>query len=160
MDLDLADMIKDATTGVFSTMLGTDLVSHEPFEDPTPFFRSEVTGFIGLAGDVAGYISVHCSRRQATDFTARLIGGELDDITSDDDVRDAVGEITNMVAGNMKTALSRKGTVEIALPTVTITPSSEMRVNGSVGLVVPFEDYTGQFWIELVLANGRPLEGP
>jgi len=153
----LAEIIRNATHSVFSTMLGTELAAQSPFEDPQPFQQSEVTGFIGMAGEFAGYVSIHVTRAQATDFTARLVGVDVEEITSEDEIRDAVGEITNMLAGNVKTALAAMGVVEIALPTVVMTPKAELRVRGAHGVAVPFEDYTGVFHVEVVLSdNGEP----
>lgn len=157
---ELAEIIRNSTHSVFSTMLGTELSPLEAIEDPTPFQQSEVIGFIGMAGDFAGYVSIHVSRRQATDFTARLIGVDVEEVTSEDEIRDAVGEITNMLAGNVKTALSALGLVEIALPTVVMTPKAELRVRGARGVAVPFEDYTGVFHVEVVLSDGAvPVSG-
>lgn len=154
---ELAQIIQNATHSVFSTMLGTELAPQQVQEDPTPFRQSEVIGFIGMAGDFAGYVSIHVSRQQATDFTARLVGVDVEEITSDDEIRDAVGEITNMLAGNVKTALSALGLVEIALPTVVMTPKAELRVRGARGVSVPFEDYTGVFHVEVVLSDDGAL---
>ena len=157
----IEEIIRHATHSVFSTMLGTELTPQPAFEDPQPFTQSEVTGFIGMAGEFAGYVSVHVTRAQATDFTARLVGVDVEEITSEDEIRDAVGEITNMLAGNVKTALSAMGLVEIALPTVVMTPKAELRVRGARGVAVPFEDYTGVFHVEVVLSDGgepAPLE--
>ena len=152
--LELAEIIRTSTHNVFSTMLGTELSPLAALDDPKPFQQSEVIGFIGMAGDFAGYVSIHVSRQQATDFTARLIGVDIEEITSEDEIRDAVGEITNMLAGNVKTALSALGLVEIALPTVVMTPKAELRVSGARGVAVPFEDYTGVFHVEVVLSDG------
>jgi chemotaxis protein CheX len=115
---------------------------------------SEVIGFIGLAGDFAGYVSIHVTRQQATDFTARLIGVDIAEVTSEDEIRDAVGEITNMLAGSVKTALTTLGLVEVALPTVVMTPKADLRVRGARGVAVPFEDYTGVFHVAVILSDG------
>ena len=151
---DLAEIIKSSTQTVFSTMLGTELSALDPLDDPSPFMQSEVIGFIGMAGDFAGYVSIHVSRRQATDFTARLVGVDVAEVTSEDEIRDAVGEITNMIAGSMKTALAPLGLVEIALPTVVMTPKADLRVRGARGVAVPFEDYTGVFHVDVILSEG------
>jgi chemotaxis protein CheX len=152
--LEQAEILRNAVTSVFSTMLGTDLVSLDPFQDLTPPQESEISAIIGLAGDVAGCVSLHSTREQATEFTARLIGMDVEDVSSDDEVRDAFGEILNMIAGNVKTALVSLGEVEIALPTVITTPKAQIRVQGATGTVVPFEDYTGVFYVELVVDKG------
>lgn len=151
---ELAEIIRNSTHGVFSTMLGTELSPLAALDDPNPFMQSEVIGFIGLAGDFAGYVSIHVTRQQATDFTARLIGVDIAEVTSEDEIRDAVGEITNMLAGSVKTALSTLGLVEVALPTVVMTPKADLRVRGARGVAVPFEDYTGVFHVEVILSDG------
>jgi CheY-specific phosphatase CheX len=151
---ELAEIIRNSTHSVFSTMLGTELSPLPALDDPAPFKQSEVIGFIGMAGDFAGYVSIHVSRQQATDFTARLVGVDVGEVTSEEEIRDAVGELTNMLAGNVKTALSTMGMVEIALPTVVMTPKADLRVRGARGVAVPFEDYTGVFHVEVVLSDG------
>lgn len=151
---ELAEIIRKSTHSVFSTMLGTELAPLEALDDPKPFMASEVIGFIGMAGDFAGYVSIHLSKNQATDFTARLIGVDVDEVTSEDEIRDAVGEITNMIGGSVKTSLSSLGIVEIALPTVLMTPKADLRVQGARGVAVPFEDYTGVFHVDLILSDG------
>ena len=154
--MDLASgIIANATAEVFSTMLGTELTPGDAFKDSEPFFESEVTALIGLAGNVAGYISFHCDKPQALTFTARLLGVEPEEIEGLDDVRDAVGEIINMIAGSVKSAMSQSVTVEIALPTVIMTPKPDMRVKGCDGVVVPFEDPSGLFHVELVVAESK-----
>jgi len=59
-----------------------------------------------------------------------------------------------MIAGSMKTALSPLGLVEIALPTVVMTPKADLRVRGARGVAVPFEDYTGVFHVDVILSEG------
>ena len=58
-----------------------------------------------------------------------------------------------MVAGSLKTQL--KGAVEIALPTVVMTPKADMRVKGSTGVLVPFEDPSGTFHVELIVRESE-----
>lgn len=151
-----AEIVKDAAHEVFLTMLGTELHVEEPFADDDPLIDSEVTGIIGLGGYMTGSVSIHVGQEQARDFTARLVGADVDDITSNDDIRDAVGELANMLAGAVKTALTTDGEVEIALPVVSMG-KAELAVRGGKGVVVPFEDYTGRFHVELVLSG--PTEG-
>lgn len=147
-----ADIIRNATTEVFVTMLGTDLHVGEPYEDANPLVEGEVIGMIGLGGYLTGSVSIHVGREQARDFTARLIGADLDEVTSDDDINDAVGELANMLAGAVKSALSGEGHIQIALPIVS-TGKASLRVPKGRAVVVPFEDYTGSFQVEFVLGS-------
>jgi chemotaxis protein CheX len=150
---ELARILEAATADVFGTMLATQLDVAPPFENPQPFLEAEVTGFIGLSGAFRGYVALHASREQSRDFTARLLGAELDSIATDDELRDAVGELANMIAGNVKRDLVRQGGIDISLPSVALTVRSPMRVPDARGVVVPLSDYTGQFHVELVIAG-------
>ena len=78
---------------------------------------------------------------------------EPDEIDSADDLCDAMGELLNMIAGTVKTALGSDDPIEIALPTVVMTPKSEIRVKASLGVVVPFTDPAGTFYVEFVLED-------
>ncbi len=147
-----ANLIERATTEVFTTMLGTELGVHPAFCDPEPLQQSEVTGLIGFAGAMSGYASIHCSRSQANEFTSRLLGADPDEQHSTDEVRDAIGELINIIAGTVKRELGSEEPIEIALPTVVMGGKPDMRVRAETGVVVPFEDPSGIFHLELVMS--------
>jgi chemotaxis protein CheX len=156
---ELSQILSGAVRDVFQTMLGTDLEIFDAYADLSPFVESEVTGFIPLTGSMTGYVSIHASREQCRDFTARLIGCDLEEIESDADIGDAVGEIANMIAGSVKSGLVSTGAIEIALPTVSLTPKASLRVQGGSGWVVPVADYTGEFQVEIVVGTeGRVIQ--
>ena len=148
-----AKLIEKANLEVFTMMLGTDLGVQPVFRDPQPFQQSEVTGLIGFAGAMGGYVSIHCSHSQAAEFTARLLGADADEALTVDDIRDAIGEIINIVAGTVKRELGSEDPIEIALPTVVMSAKPDMRVRAQTGVVVPFEDPSGVFHVELVMES-------
>jgi chemotaxis protein CheX len=59
---------------------------------------------IGLAGDLCGVLSFRCSVGSAVQIAGRMLG--TDERTSEESIRDALGEICNMVAGSFKAQLS------------------------------------------------------
>jgi chemotaxis protein CheX len=150
---ELARILEAATADVFGTMLATDLEVSPAFENPEPFLEAEVTGFIGLSGAFRGYVALHASLEQSRDFTARLLGAGLDTVGSDEELRDAVGEIANMIAGNVKRELVRHGGIDITLPSVSLRTRAAMNVPDARGVVVPLTDYTGRFHVELVVGG-------
>jgi chemotaxis protein CheX len=147
---ELGRILEAATVDVFATMLRTQLDVGPLFENQSPFLEAEVTSFVGLAGAFSGYVALHASREQCRDFTARLLDAPLDTIETDHEIRDAVGEIANMIAGNVKRELLTLGSVEIALPAVSFTPKADLQVKGGRGVVLPLGDYTGLFHVEVV----------
>jgi chemotaxis protein CheX len=150
---ELAEALVGATADVFSTMLSTQLHVERFFDDPEPLWPAEVSAFIAFSGVLRGCVALHASRAQCRDFTARLLCADLDSIKSDEELRDAVGEIANMIAGNVKRVLARHGPIEIGLPAVALGSREPVRMSGAVGVVVPLSDYTGTFHVELVIAS-------
>ena len=149
---DLGELVRAATCDVCSTMLDLELEAVTPYQNPHPLAQGEVTALIGIAGDQQGFVSVHCTRSQAQQLTARLLG-EADPITDSDAILDAMGELVNMVAGNVKSGYAERGTLQISLPTVVMTPKSEIRVKASYSVVVDFEGPIGRFCVEVMLAQ-------
>ena len=102
---------------IYSNMLGIELM-HLPLEvDPMSQFQDCVSAMVGLGGTYSGLVSVHVPTTLARIFTGAMLGMEVDEV--DQDVYDALGEIANMVAGNFKQHISKKGSdIRISTPSV------------------------------------------
>lgn len=153
-----AELIRDTVVEVFSTMLGSELEVGEPIEDDDPFMAAEVVSMVGLQGAICGSLALECGREHARDLTARFLGADGEQIESIDDVRDAVGELVNMIGGNLKTAIGSGDAIELSLPTVVTTPRSEVKIPSTFGVAVPFRDHYGEFFVEFALAE-KPVQG-
>jgi chemotaxis protein CheX len=82
---------------VFGTMMGQACCQAgevDPIEGET------VAALIGLAGALAGTVVVQCTRPGAMGICGSLTGVEPTEV--DETVRDAMGEVANMVAGAWK----------------------------------------------------------
>jgi chemotaxis protein CheX len=102
---------------VFSSMVGLEVVGGEPITDWVTEYHCSISSMVGLAGQYAGIVSLHCPQSLGLKFTGSMLGVPVDEIG--DDVTDAVGELANMVAGNMKQLLSPGGMdVHLSIPTV------------------------------------------
>lgn len=146
----VGELVRIATCDVFTTMLSLRLESKAPFANPRPLSESDVTALIGIAGDRQGFVSIHCTQAQARDFTARMLGLEREEVTDPDSVLDAMGEIVNMVAGNVKCGYSASGRLLISLPTV--VTGAQVRIKaGAASAVVEFCGCAGTFRVEAIL---------
>lgn len=114
----LNDMLKLAAKEVFSTMLnmnvefqGSNLVQLNG--------EMHVAGAVGFTGQFNGMVYLYTSAVFAKEITSSLLGIPAHDIDSDEMVNDAVGELTNMLAGMIKSRLCDKGvTCVISIPAV------------------------------------------
>jgi chemotaxis protein CheX len=86
-----------------------------------------VTAAVYFAGDWKGAVLIECSPQQAFEITARLLGSTAPR-AMDEDVRDALGELANMVAGNLKSVLPRG--VGISMPSVVEGTDYSLKVCG------------------------------
>jgi chemotaxis protein CheX len=70
-----------------------------------------------LSGDYSLHVGIVSDGAGCANLTRALLGMGPDEDVSLDDVRDAVGEIANMVAGGVKTRITARGIpVQIGLP--------------------------------------------
>jgi chemotaxis protein CheX len=97
----LTAALEKAAREVFEMMVGTPLGSAENATLPKV---ADYTAMIGLAGDLCGVISFRCATPSAHRIAAQMLGTEED--TSEECVRDALGEICNMIAGAFKAQIS------------------------------------------------------
>ena len=73
---------------------------------------------VGLGGSCSGLVGLHIPDDFAREATAAMLGMEVDEIEGDCDVHDAIGEIANMLAGEMKMLLSKTGqNISLSTPT-------------------------------------------
>jgi chemotaxis protein CheX len=114
----MADLIRQSTANVFSTMLGLELVPGEAaIENGTPDANDGVVSLIGLAGAWAGTGSVSCSPAMACRICSLMLMMECTSV--DEEVLDALAELTNMIIGSVKNDLEPHfGPLGLSLPTV------------------------------------------
>jgi chemotaxis protein CheX len=129
---------------VFRSMLELDA---QPCEAELPSTEM-ITGAIYYAGSWKGATMLQCEPSMAFEFTERLM--QVPRPTSfDDDVRDAMGEITNIIGGNMKPILPRG--VGLSMPSVVFGRPSALRLCGDIPLVrLAFSCELGVFWLTIM----------
>ena len=116
---------------VFSTMLGGELSGAEVTVDATASEPNDgVVSFIGIAGSWAGTGSLACSPSMARRICAALLMTEAPAVN--EDVLDAVAELTNMIIGSVKTDLeSQLGPLGLSIPTVVFGRNFKTRSAGT-----------------------------
>jgi chemotaxis protein CheX len=110
---------------VFQTMLRVEVVP--AYQAWTPR-AGDITAAIFFAGAWMGAALVECSEEQARIWTGRLLSiAEPNEIN--DDVRDALGELVNMVGGNLKSVLP--GGVGLSMPSVVEGKQYSLQICGT-----------------------------
>lgn len=117
--LDLRSFITKAVNGVFATMLSMEV--EFPEQNGQPILEGErVVGSVSFAGKVMGNINIQVDCGFARVMTAAMLGMELEEVTGDDDVNDVIGEMSNMVGGDLKSRLCDNGLqCDLSIPSIT-----------------------------------------
>lgn len=115
MSLTPGDLFEILQT-IWSTQLGLELDDDEqPSDQVTGLKDGLMTGTVQISGGFTGAVHLVCGRGVIQAAAAEMFSVPEADL-SNEDLRDALGELTNMVGGNIKTLL--EGTEYISLPTV------------------------------------------
>jgi len=143
------EMLVQIVESVFMTMMSLDVSSSDASWSPA---GDRLTSFVHLTGDWNGAVLFDCNPRQACQFAGRILSMDPPDIV-DDDVRDVLGELANMIGGNMKCCMPAG--VQLSMPTVMEGRDYDMRICGSQVLErIAFQCADGHFWVTVLSTKG------
>ncbi|HAV62672.1 MAG TPA: hypothetical protein DCY13_09930 [Verrucomicrobiales bacterium] len=129
---DTADLIgrfiSDVTPNVIATMLNwpapRETRSAEA-ETPGTFHLNAVTGSIGFCGHLTGTLFFSMSSAQASEMAGALLCSPI--AADSHECLDVVGELTNMIAGGLKTRLSNHGVSTVmTIPSIVRGPAIQV----------------------------------
>lgn len=104
-----------STISVFDTMLGCKLVRTKLYLREQAAQEHTISGIIGLCGRATGTVVLRMNCETALSATEIMLGERPAGLNAD--VKDAVGELANMVAGGAKTQLAELN-MSLAIATV------------------------------------------
>jgi len=137
---------------VFGTMLRLEVnESNQPWSPGA----EQLTATIHLAGDWNGVLALECGQEQACAFAARFLSMEKPERV-DEVVRDVLGEMANMIGGNLKCVLA--GGLKLSMPAVVDGADHNLRVcrAGIVERLV-FECVEGVFSVVVLREQRRAV---
>ncbi len=109
----------------------------------------EISGIIGLSGGVKGSAVISFPKAIALAVASAMFMEELKEIN--EDVKDAIGEFTNIVVGNARNKLVDEG-LDITMSTPTIIIGKDHQISHPQNipfLVIPFQTDLGIFQINI-----------
>ncbi len=139
---------------VFSTMLQLPVSVNEPTLKADSGTSCDVSGIIGMSGDMLGSVVLSFPRETAERVVALFSGQKLDPASPD--FADAVGELVNMVSGGAK-AMFKDRRVSISCPSVVVGAGHHVaRQTDAPTVCIPCTTDCGDFVIELTIQDKRP----
>jgi chemotaxis protein CheX len=151
MDVRLINPFIDATLHVLTSMAFTKATVGTPYLKKDDVAKGDVSGIVGLSGEARGTISVSFSEESILAIVSNMFGEKILEIN--DEVKDAVGEILNIVSGQARQKLEAMGrTLKGAIPTVITGKNHAIsHITKQPIVAIPFETDNGSFTIEVCI---------
>jgi chemotaxis protein CheX len=158
----MLNVAKESAREAFETMafMPVTCLENKPAGDRFPI--ASVSSTVGLSGDgVCGAVSLLFSKDMAMAVFRSMMMMEDAAEVNMSEVRDAIGELGNMVAGGAKARLQDTGVdMAIGLPTVVEGENHHLSNPGdAVCRVVPMETAKGLFHMQVSVSNVRKPQG-
>jgi len=155
------DPFVEAVCNTMKTMLGEAPSRKELKTRNDNSAQGDVSGIVGFASNnVFGSVALSFPMETAIKSYNMMVGDNID--TFSDDVRDTVGELTNIVAGGAKKVYADQGlSFDISIPTIVVGKNHSLTHKGGTPVVtVPFSlgDYPFVLEISVKLGNGARFQ--
>ena len=153
MDVKLVNPFIEATLHVLSSLAFTRAKAGKPFLKKDSIASGDVSGIVGLSGEARGTISVSFSEQSILAIVGNMFGEPVKEIN--DEVKDAVGEILNIVSGQARQKLEAMGrSLKGAIPTVITGKNHAIsHITKQPIVAIPFETDNGHFTIEVCIED-------
>lgn len=151
--VDIAKYFINATDTVFHTMMGLTVTPGKFFvkHDRKPL--GVITAMIDLSGDRIGTIAVSFSHESASALVRSMLGDYV--VILEQDMTDAVGEVTNMISGQARRTIAEAGiSLQASTPTLVVGDECDIEHKTQAPvIVIPFTMPEGSFAVEFCLSG-------
>lgn len=149
MDVRIINPFLAAAVNVLKTMANIDPQPGKPFLRKEQTALGDVSAIIGITGAAQGSMALTFTESCIKAIVSNLFGTPVTQL--DGEVKDAVGELTNMICGDARRRLAEEGVaLQAGIPTIVAGKSHSItHINSGPRLAVPFETPNGQFVVEV-----------
>ena len=150
MNAEFINPFINALINVMATMAQTELTPGKPQKKNDDKASGDISGLIGMVGEnIQGSLSISFEEALVVEIMEKMLGEKPDGINAD--VKDMVGELTNMICGGAKNELSQKG-YEFGMATPMVVSGKNHTVNHQVDgkkMIMPFSHKSGNLYLEM-----------
>ncbi len=150
MDAALVNPFIEGTLHILDTTAFVKVKPETPFLKKDRKSLGDISGYLEISGDLTGSAAVSFSEKSILGIVSAMFGEDMTEIN--DEIKDAVGEISNMVAGHVTTKiaeLSKK--VKVKLKEIKMGQDALIpHVDGAKYVIaLPFKTTKGKVVIEV-----------
>ncbi len=155
-DVSFINPILESVSNVLTTMAHVEATPGKPYVNTDRTAIGDITGLIGITGTLTGVISVTFD----TSTILRIVNNMLSEhyTSIDNNIADAVGELTNMITGQARLHLSKEGMkLQASTPSVVIGKGHVLsHISPSPILAIPFATPDGPLAVEFSMEIAQP----
>ncbi len=155
-DVGIINPFLDAVVGVLGMMASVEVTPGKPYINRKRSAVGDVTGTIGISGTAEGVMSLTLDEAVILKVVNNMLAETYTEIN--DEIADAVGELTNMIAGQARQDLVKQGmTLKASTPTVIIGKGHNIsHITSSPILSIPFTTSEGSLVVEVSFDSTEP----
>jgi len=145
-------LTQKAVQTVFQSMVSMNMAPESPVPLP-PNAAGQIIASVGFIGEATGVIYLYFNVGFATLIASRMLGIPEKEVDNEEMVNDAMGELSNMVVGYVKSHL-QDGGLSCTLTIPSIVRGQQLSVEGSSQIakkVIGFRDGGHQMLAEVLL---------
>ncbi len=125
----LADYLAQSVREVMESMVFIEMTPEDVYPPEGGTVQGEVIVTLGFTGSNGGLILASTGRNLARKVAANMLGIEVEELEDPAEMADAMGEVVNMVAGNVKNQLVEDGwSLELSVPVVNSGEALEVKL--------------------------------
>ena len=125
--VDIKTAVVNSVIDVFYTMLEMEVEAIQ--EVPASFTEENRTvGSVTFAGEVDGMFNIQVNDDFGKEMTAAMLGMEVEEVESEEEVYDVIREVSNIIGGNLKSKFVDAG-LSCVLSTPSITNGRDFKVS-------------------------------
>lgn len=155
MKVEFINPFLNAAMNVVKTMSNVEVKPGKPSLKKNNLSFGDITGVIGLAGlNVSGNLVVSFETQCILAIVNAMLSSDYKELN--DDIVDAVGELTNMICGSTKHDLNVLGiSIQMATPIILRGKNIEIsQLSAAPVIAIPFSTPAGNFCVDANLFTG------
>lgn len=150
MDAMFVNPFVEGALHILNTTASVKVKPQPPFLKSHTKAQGDITGILEITGDLHGSAAISFSEKSILGIVSAMFGEDMAEIN--EEIIDAVGEISNMIAGQVTTKIAELDK-RIKVKFVKVCIGSDQDIDhiqdGSHVLVLPFQTTQGKMVIEI-----------
>lgn len=154
MDVTLVNPFIEGALHILDTTAFVKVKSEAPFLKTNSTSLGDISGLLEISGDLQGTAAISFSKKSILGIVSAMFGEEMTEVN--DEITDAVGEISNMIAGHVTTKiaeLDKKIKVKFTKVVIGTDEAISHIESGSHVVVIPFSTTKGKVIIEVCYSD-------